>query len=562
MKHKWIYLIIIFMFIFTTCNPGVSLADDTDSNYTYSQRPSEDPNIIIGRDMKIPVFKAGERVSLLIPVENTTGTQAKDFRISLSIGDLKDFPFEIDKMSFTKNISYLSGDSRQFINFYVTVPRNVESKVYPITVNAQYSTDYGSGGSASGTVYVKIENENKKPVLKLADVDFAGDRLPSGKTTAVNLNIKNNGDLPVKDVELHLSGFTANGLNLDKWPDTQNIKIIKANELRPVTFKISVDPEMESGTYTLDLAMKYKDEYDVEYTQESKVYLPVDGKGSHDDLTPRIIMDNYYFDGEYVLAGEVFPLTMSFVNTSEATTVKNIKISLNSDGDVFCPIGSSNSFYIREIEPGGQIEQSIMLKPKVNAECQTYNINADIDYQDVDGNKFNEKEIISIPVTQKIKLNISDVETPPDAYIDSPAGISVDFFNTGRALIRNLTIHTEGDFDTQDGNIYVGNIETGKDDYYDVTITPHKEGKLTGKIIFEYDDDSGKHYIEEKDFNIQVIEQEELPMPDMPEDMQQPETNKWIKWVLPAAGLLLVVGVVLIIRKRRLKKQEEVDFDE
>ncbi|MDD2586022.1 MAG: hypothetical protein PHO25_05270, partial [Syntrophomonadaceae bacterium] len=445
MRFKWIYFVVFILTCAMLC-PGPGLAIAADSQVLI-ERPQEDPNIRIGRDMKIPEYSAGERVSLSIPVDNLSGTAAKNFVISIDINDPKKFPFEIDKMSFSRELSYLGGNSRQLISFYATVPLNVEPGVYPITVNAVYTTDYGASGSAAGTVYIKIVNDHKKPALKLSGVEFTGDRLPSGKSNIIKLMLKNEGDLSIKDIEVHLSGFTTNGINLDKWNDTQNIKSIKAQEVKPVEYKIYVDPELESGTYTLDLTMTYQDEYDLEYTKEDKVYLPVAGKGDKDDLTPRIILDNYYYDGEYVTAGENFSLSMSFINTSEVTTVKNIKISLSSEGDVFCPVGSSNSFFIKAIEPGVNTGKTIVFKPKANAECQTYNINVDIDYQDGDGTKYNEKELISIPVMQDTDLNIAAIELPPESYVDEPTSISIDFYNTGRALIRNLKIKTEGDFE-------------------------------------------------------------------------------------------------------------------
>ncbi|NLB87942.1 MAG: hypothetical protein GX790_01755 [Syntrophomonadaceae bacterium] len=540
--------------LFSVMTPNLVLANE--------DRPKEDPKIVIARDHWMPVYNAGETVNLSIPVENMTNTSATNVRVTISpAGDT--FPFEMDKMSFTKYAYSLSG--RSVFSYKVTIPANTKPGVYPISVNVYYETDYGLTGSESATVYVKIENDYKQPELKLMGVDFEGERIPTGKSVLIKLKIQNDGDLDLKDIELKLNGFSTQGISLDNWPDTQYVKSMKGREIKLVEYRLFLDSKMESGTYPLNLNLKYKDEYDKEYTKDTKVYLPIDSKGE-DDLTPRIIIDNYYIPTEYVEAGEAFPLTISFFNTSETTTVKNIKISLNSDGQVFTPVGSSNSFYVNEINPREVIERTIVLRPKVDAENQNHTISADIEFQDTKGNKYSEKEIISIPVNQKIKLTISNIEKPPQVFVGSPTGVSVDFYNTGRTLIRNLLITTEGNFDVQDGTFYVGNLEPGTDNYYDVTIISHETGTLEGKIVFQYEDGIGNTYLLEEPFTLEVMEQEMPPMFDHGMDMNPPvEPSFMAKWKLPIiiAGILLLIGLVtFIVIRRKKKKQEEVFLDE
>lgn len=555
MVRKYLSCVICMALFFSLLTPDLARAN--------SDRPKEDPRIIIARDHWMPVYQAGETVNLSIPVENVSSTSATNVRVSITPGDPNEFPFEMDKMSLSKYAYSLSG--RSVFSYKVTIPANTKPGVYPINVNLSYETDYGLSGSESATVYVKIVNDYKQPELKLMGVDFEGERLAAGKSALIKLRIQNDGELNLKDIELKLNGFSTQGISLDNWPDTQNVKSMQGREIKLVEYRLFLDSKMESGTYPLDLNLKYKDEYDKEYTKDTKVYLPIDGKGDQDDLTPRIIIDNYYFPGDYIEAGQPFPLTMSFFNTNETTNVKNIKISLNSDGQVFSPVGSSNSFYLNEIEAREAVETSIVLKPKIDAENQNHTISVDIEFQDTEGNKYSEKEIISIPVNQKINLTISNIETPPQVFVGSPTSLSVDFYNTGRTLIRNLIIRTEGDFEIQDGTFFVGNLEPGTDNYYDVTITPREQGILEGKIVFEYEDGIGETFYSEQPFKLEVMEPEMPPMMDPYMDMNpELEQNSFSKWKIPAiiGGILLIAIVTFIVIRKRKKKQEEVFLDE
>jgi len=505
----------------------------------------------------MPVFKAGEKVSLNIPIENTTNGTAKNVEVSLAVGDLSKFPFKSERMTFTKHISSITSGT-VIASFNLTVPANTKPGVYPVDVNVKYESDVGGGGQISGTVYVEIVNDYRQPAISLMNVRLPDERLPAGKSTLVTLVINNEGDLTVKDVRVSLTGFNS-GLALDNWSDTQKLGEMKAREIKPVTFRIHVDPETKTGTYILDLNITCKDEYDEEYKTETKVYLPVAGKGSQDDLIPRILISNYdYGSSAFAVPGQEFVLNMSFTNTSEQTAVKNIKISLSSDGQVFIPVGSGSTLYIREIGPGETVIAGIRLKARENAESQTYSISADIEFQDSEGNKLSDKEVISIPVMQAVKLLVTD-PVIPQAFSGSPAAVSVDFYNTGRATIRNLQIYTTGQFQVNDGYLFLGTLESGKSDYYDVTVIPGETGELSGKIIFEYDDDGGRHYQTEKEFTLVVAEP--MPMPN-PGDMELPmpptkqSVFKW--WMIP--GLLVILAAIGFVIYRKKKKAKEAMF--
>ncbi|NLB51339.1 MAG: hypothetical protein GX808_00140, partial [Syntrophomonadaceae bacterium] len=386
-----------------------------------------------------------------------------------------------------------------------------------------------------------------------------------GQSSPVKIQLKNDSDLILKNLELKLSGFSSNTINLDKWSDTQYIAQLGKGGTVAAEYRLYTDTKLEKGIYPLNLGIKYLDEYGQEYTQESTVYLPVSGKGGSDDeYTPRLIIDNYYYPGEYMQPGIPFDLSLSFYNTSAATAIGNIKVSINSDGDVFSPVGGSNSFYIDQLAAGGRIEKSLTLKPKHDAENGNYNINVDLQYQDSKGTQYNEKELISIPVNQNIILFVTDVVTPAEAFVGMPTSVSIDFYNTGRSLIRNLIVTAEGDFQIQDGNAYLGNLETGKENYFDVTIIPQKEGTAEGKIVLQYEDNIGQPFIVEKAFQINAMVQEMPPdMPGMMPEDQQPQQKFPQKWMIIAGGIvLLAVIAAVIIRRRRRRLSEELEFDE
>lgn len=670
MKRNFFCLFIVMTILLTSL-----------SSITVFGNINDAPNLVIGRGYKMPVFKAGEEVRLSIPIENTTSGEAINVLVAPVIEDTKDFPFEIDNMITQRKISNITGRNTETVAFYLKVKKNVEAKIYPMKVNIQYASSEGGGSALSETIYIKIENDYEVPDLKLIDTKIDGNEILSGDTKGVGFVIQNKGNLIAKDIEVQLGGFINNQLILDSPIDIVKLSALDGGEEKAVYFNISADKELESGNYSLDLTINYKDEYEHTYKTETKAYLYVEGKASKktnftfDNLIypqeavtpytdfnisfdlknsgdtdannvkvsidageeilpksmsvknigiltagkskpmaftlfakeniesknypikitveyetgsdskkevetinqyvgvlvdsndrdmgePKIIIDRYDYGGEFIEAGKEFPLTMSFYNTNTNKDVRNIRVSLSSDGDIFSPVGSSNSFFIPKISANKKLQQTIYLKPKINAEYKTHNVFAEIEYEDTKGKSHTTKELIGIPVIQETNLITGDLAVSNENFVGTPAALSLEFYNAGRGLMRNMIISIEGDFDTNEGSLYIGDLEAGKNNYYDATIIPTSPGTLQGKIIFDYDDEIDQHYTIEKEFSLEVMEQMEEIMPEdfMEHDEGNPSSNN--KIAIAGGVVLLIIIAAFVLYKRRKKKLEEVDMYE
>ncbi|SNT09481.1 CARDB protein [Anaerovirgula multivorans] len=676
MKRKLFCLLMICGIISMIFQPLYSYAE-------YNEPANvQEPHLVIGRDYKMPVFKAGTEVRLAIPIQNTTNGEAVDVFVSPVIEDTKEFPFEIDRMVTDRKVSSIDSRGTETAAFYLNVKKNAEAKTYAIKLNVQYSSRNGGNYSLSETIYIKIENEYKAPSLSLMDTKVDSGKLLSGSARTVGFTIKNSGDLDAEEVKIRLGGFSGSGLFLDSPQDTVDIQTLPAGGDRIVYFNVEAGENLDSGTYSLDLFITYKDEYNVPYEVETKVYLPVEEVGSgqttfvfenliypqeavkpytdfnikfdlknigsqnvnnlkisvdageevlpktmsvknidslvagksvpleftmfakeniesknypikvsveyetgggskketqvinqyvgvfvdsndRESVTPKLVIDRYDYGGEFVKAGESFPLTISFYNTNRNHDVRNIRVSLTSDGDIFSPVNGSNSFYIQEIPPNGKVEKTISLRPKIDATYKTHNIFAEIEYEDTKGKDYSTKELMGIPVIQEANLVMGEIALSNENFVGIPIPLSLEFYNAGRGLIRNMMISIEGNFDTNEGSLYIGDLEAGKNNYYDVTIVPTALGTLQGKIIFEYDDEIDQHFIIEREVTLEVMEQMEPPMPEpfMELDNTNSPSSK-MKIAIGIGGVILLAVAAFIYYKRRKKKLEEVDFYE
>ncbi len=572
-KAGWMVWMFLFIFGFTI--PIVNIPGNGSRIVAAAEEDEEvdpgTPHLFVAWNSSVQEFRAGETQNLIIPIFNEGDGTASQCYASLSVSNPNEFPFVLDGLKTVRPLTNIHAKQTIWADFGpVQVSSSAKSQLYELTVNVEYRDGMGNLGQESATILVRIINEDYAPKLNFTGVQFQGiegTALNSGTNAGINLCMQNEGSEPAKDVQITLSGFSQEGINLNQNLDTWKSDQIEGNEVFFVPYQISLHKDMLTGTYPLDLNIKYKDAMNNEITDSAKVYLLVNGKesNSEDHSTPRLIISNYDFSSSYIRAGDSFPLRMIFTNTSEEQDIQNIKVSVSSDENVMSPVGSSNTFVIPKIEKASSLEQSIVLQPVVDADTKTYNVNVEMEYQDEDGNAFTANEVIGVPVVQEIRFTLSELQLPTECYVDMPVDISLDYYNMGRADMRNLMITTEGNFEIRNGELYVGNLEAGKSDYFNATFIPHEAGEQQGVIRFSFEDALGNQYQQEKVFTLNILENTDVMVPEDFEEMPIEEVQEGspMKPWLIAGGAIIAAGAgIVLYRRHHRKQQEEIEIDE
>jgi len=154
------------------------------------------------------------------------------------------------------------------------------------------------------------------------------------------------------------------------------------------------------------------------------------------------------------------------------------------------------------------------------------------------------------------------VETGMEAFVGNPLPVSLEFYNAGRGKIRNLVVSIEGNFDTSDGALYIGNMEGGASNYYDATIIPQSPGEMSGRVIFRFDDEIDQQHVVEKTFDINVMEMMGPPDDFFYEEPMMNQTGRGkLPWIIGGMAVTAPAGGFWY-RRRQKKKLEEVDIDE
>jgi len=519
-------------------------------------------------ELKPEVLVPGREAKLTLYILNSGSLSAENIKINLQ--GLSSSGVALKNATDTAYIRYIFDHGIEKLEYDLVVSENLTSSIYEMSVFLEYMDANNVKYSDSYKFYLPVDTSQLgKPSINIENLSVPQGKIEKGEDFRISFDLVNNGS-EAKNMKVYItegSGVITKSLSpviIDKFARgrTQRIEFImsltEASGRESIPLPINIEYEELSGR-----SQMLKKVVDIKVA-----------KGSGEESVPKIIISNYGFEPEEVVAGENFTLKMTFLNTHKAIPVSNIKISLSSPDGVFTPAFSSNTFYIEEILPGETAEREIVLYSKSDATPKSYTLNVDFEYEggelasdsrDETGSQHIAKETISIPVIQVPRLVTGDIQIQPSTFIDQSVPVFVEFYNMGKSTLYNLMVKTEGDFQTQEGSYFVGNFEPGRSDYYESIIIPTTEGQIKGVIAFYFEDERGIETKIEKEFTLEVMAMprydDKFPegFPMDPDGMPMEENagkGRLFLFIGIGAGVLIAAGIVvfIILRRRHIRK--------
>jgi len=543
------------------------LYEVTDSFYVRIQNDAIEP--IVGvKDYKFikDQLTAGLDNAVVLTLENTGTSEAKDVRVELK-GFSKDGVRLFNDVA-RKPIDDIKAGETSMLYYYINTSPYAKTGEYEILAEITYIDIAGNDYKFTSPVYVPVEGTESSSIdMVVENLNFP-EKLQAGDSFIVEFDLKNASEVEAKTVEISMEYPT--GI-IPKSSPKKLLKKVGSDQVEHLQFEFLAKSELETNHYDLYANISYQAKGD-DTKETNKEYIGIGVDGRSGLGRPKILVEDYAFEGETVMAGEEFDLKLQFFNTSSDDIVKNIKVSVSSDDGVFSPVDSSSSFFIERIGRQDYSDYVLRLETKRDAQVKTYNLKLTMEYEDGEGNAydaqeqpFKEEESLGIPVSQPVRLETGEIMAPFEAFVGNPADIEVEFYNMGRSAMYNMFVKLEGDFRTQDGSYFVGNFETGKSDYFTASIIPEEEGEVTGMVVFSFEDALGNPSTVEKEFSFFAAGEpdynnefnEEFPMDGEYPDGMNPDgenTNNKM-YMYGALALAALIAVVLFVRHKKKKKQ-------
>ncbi|NLY19954.1 MAG: LPXTG cell wall anchor domain-containing protein [Tissierellia bacterium] len=561
----------------------------TQTIYVRLDAPEKPSNPIIEvkqlEMLPLGYVNAGTEFSIGFEVYNPGDATAKN--IKLSLDGLAAESIHMANGLSTKDITNLGPKSSQYVFFDLKTAKTNKGGTFPLTLKYNFVAEEGKAPT-QGEYGFSIDV--KKLDIAPSSVVFENIKFPSGaigrnKEVNVDFTIKNNGNSPAKNMKISAISTDTSGL-VPVSNSSVNVEQLGAGQTASYSFAFKSTNAAQTMSYPVTLMVEYTDDsttaeapHKIEQIVGVFVTAPkevgADGKPVQTS-TPKLIIENYSFSPDIIEAGQTFTMYLTLYNTNANKAVKNIKLFLTSEPSinassenataaastsVFTPVESSNTFFIYSIAPGGRIDKEIKLSTVPDTLAKTYTITANFEYEDAKAEKYTATELIGVPVIQKARFEVGELQFSPEFFMGQPNEISVDFYNTGKVTLQNVMVKIDGDFVSDTPSYYKGNFNPGTQDTFSAGITPNAAGELSGKITFSYEDSTGEKQEVVEEFKVNVSD-----MPDFSEfegmdgmGMEPPKTGGiltnpifWIVIVAAAAG-----GGFVFYKKRKKKREEE-----
>lgn len=334
-------------------------------------------------------------------------------------------------------------------------------------------------------------------------------------------------------------------------------------------FDIKVKSACYGGVYPVAFDASYKLPDGTEKTQTFTVYVRVNGKTAADKeqnvSLPKLMVTGYEVQPGQVMAGESIKMDITVKNMSKRDAYY-VQLTLSSADGVFLPKGGTNSAYIEKLKGGAEKTLSFEFDVKPDAAPAPASITVDMKYEDDLVNSASAVSVISVPVSQPIRIRVSDALASGYSF-DSPFSVELDIVNMGRSTVYNVSAAVTGEGFYSATEYFGGTLAPGESkkaaiSAYATMMSEEPMQEFSGSMSVSYEDVNGKIYTEDKPFtlfmeyypDVPVFEDDPSLYPEMPE---VPSRNLTWLWIL--IGVLVVAGLIVFLSLRAKKRRKEIE---
>ena len=266
--------------------------------------------------------------------------------------------------------------------------------------------------------------------------------------------------------------------------------------------------------------------------------------------TPKVLVSNYKVSETTIYSGDNFDLTLEIQNK-----VKNMKVTVASEGGEIIPVSGTGSVYVAEIAGNETSEQTFPMAAAAGLAEKTYKLSVKMEYENTSGEAFEMEDTLYLPVYLKQRVSVTDVMTD-DAKVGDDVEITAQVNNLGEGTLYNVNARVEGKH-VEKQETYIGNIDTGKSGSVDllakaIEVTDFDEmAKAEDWIIVTYEDRNGDKREEKVDvsFYIETVDYENLEVLKEAPEKDGPAT--WQITLICVCVLAVGVFVGVTINKKR-----------
>ena len=334
----------------------------------------------------------------------------------------KDFPFDINEANYDREFAVVNSGETISPSYSMAIKSNTASAYYPLSYTVSYKTAPGSNVSVSDTYsfYVNIRNSSMIQVdqEKLGDFN-ANDRTKArlivssyrtepeqvyaGKEFKLFLTMKNaSTSIAASNILFTLTSEKSQDAAVFSIKDGANsfvVNSLAAGAETELAITVKANAGVDPKSYVMSINEKYDSPAFKNAEEKVDIDIPV-------YQTARMGFSNFSVTPESVSVGSESNAMFGINNTGKVI-LYNVQAVFQSD------YIKKATAYVGNIKPGETGNVDVMLSA-VKATMDDDTIPVEIQYEDVNGNKYSEKTEINLSITEQAEENKMDIPDDMD----------------------------------------------------------------------------------------------------------------------------------------------------
>ncbi len=490
----------------------------TDSKPPQSNTDQYAPKLIVENAGIMQSINAGGKHQIKFNINNISNFAAKNISLSLTMDDLNTAPKLLRNFVLRQTLSDINANEAKEAVFSLESLPTAPEGVYKFILGIEYENSFANTFPAlSIPVYVKVVNNNTKPILSVNDITVR----QSETTDAIvlDLTLQNIGRLKADDVKVTLGGLRSGGFTAYNSTDVRYIDTIYGNGTATVSYELLPPSSGAAGSNELSVKFEYRDSAGNSYTEQNQIFVPAgEGEGSR----PNVAFEQITAPQAALGVGNEFNISFALKNSGGAAA-KNIKVTLNTDAGIV--IRSMNPVYLTDLGANKSEKISYSLFAADEAVTKNYPISLNVEYEDAFGNKYNATQYVGVFVENDAGKTVPRIII--DNYSMDPfpvnAGeeikLKMSFLNTSKTIdVSNIKVTVtseDGTFTpTDSGNtFFIERIPMTENVERELALQVKPDAEQKSYMLtvnFEYEDEKGNPFTAKETMSVRVLQSPRL----------------------------------------------------
>lgn len=428
-----------------------------------------------------------------------------------------------------------------------------------------------AAASSTTTAELTVDSTTLYPGM---DKTYAQGYIPTVANGKVTIVLPLRGETLTNEVNLtvDLGATTDNPFQIGNYSQT----VHGTSSLYVFTLEIALAPDRYNGSYPVKLKTDYIGANGENAEQEFTVYVTItDGKTKDTSTDSGSSGSSSYVPTAdapelYVESCAVTPISVGGDETFTVhVVVKNIgnktayasKLIYGCEETDIISIDSNNAILLETIKKGGTVEADFKMRTDRDALAGNRQFFITLSFSARTGGVYNITRSFIINVVQPSRIAFDPVSLPKEIAAGETVTLPSNVFNTGRSIIRNVTVSLEGAGLFPISSVFLGDIEAGEGKTGEMKVFigmismtegyTDDYGATTGTYTISYQDSAGENKTETVELKTEIKQPVISPSPTPDPALKQAQSQWWITALVGFAIIAVIVAVTVVSKFAR-----------